>query len=47
MTDVVSVELTQLIAASPENGFDSGNVPPLDEGTTSGNLSLDFTDLWN
>ena len=47
MTDVVSVELTQLIAASPEDGFNIGDVPTLDEGTDSGNMSLDISDLWD
>ena len=45
MTDVVSVELTQLMAGSPvENGFDMGEAPETD--ADSGNLSLDFDDLW-
>ena len=46
MTDVVSVELTQLMAGSPiESGGPLEKFPDTDE--KSGNLSLDFTDLWN
>ena len=48
MTDVVSVELTQLIAASPiENGGLLNEFPELDGETKEGNLSLDITDLWD
>ena len=48
MTDVVSVELAQLIAASPiENGGSLSDFQELDESITSGNMSLDISDLWD
>ena len=44
-TDVVNVELTQLMVGSlVENGFDMGDAPETE--ADSGNLSLDFDDLW-
>ena len=47
LTDVVSVELTQLmvISGDPEDGFNFGEAP--ETGAESGNLSLDITDLWD
>ena len=47
MTDVVSVELTQLMAISgdPEDGFSFGEAPTTN--AESGNLSLDISDLWD
>ena len=49
MTDVVSVELTQLMAGSAiEAGFTIGDdLPSLGEDITSGNLSRDLSDLWD
>ena len=47
MTDVVNVELTQLMAGSAvEDGFNMNVVPELGAGETSGNLSLDDLNLW-
>ena len=49
MTDVVNVELSQLIMISGdlEDGFGMGNAPSLGSDIIEGNLSKDDFDLWN